>query len=103
MDDNGNPTDELIRRAIGDGANLPNSGKRLSLDDPYTPDDMQLAHKMLKESGFVPSWIADSRELDDLRESLLRRVETTLRRGADIPARSMPRPLPITAVCSRLT
>lgn len=79
MDYNGNSTDELIRRAIGDGSKLTNAGKRLELDDPYTPEDMQLAHKILKDNDFVPSWIADSKVLDDEREGLIKRIEKGLR------------------------
>ncbi len=75
----GDSTDELIRRAIGDGANLPNAGKRLDLDDPYTPDDLKLAHKILKDNGFVPTWIAESRDLDALRDGLLRQLTAALR------------------------
>jgi hypothetical protein len=72
-----NVTDELIRRAIGDGTNLPNAGKKLVLDDPYTPDDLQLAHKILKDNNFVPSWIADSKDLDHARDALLAKIRTS--------------------------
>lgn len=75
----GDSTDDLIRRAIGDGANLPNAGRRLELDDPYTPDDLKLAHKILKDNGFVPTWIAESRELDTLRDDLIRQLTVALR------------------------
>lgn len=85
MENHGDSTDELIRRAIGDGSNLANAGKRLNLDDPYTPDDMQLANKMLKEAGFLPSWLEDSKELDANREALLRKLEIKLKSG-DVPA-----------------
>lgn len=58
--------DEQIRRVIGDGANLPNAGKRLSVnDDPYTPDELKLAHKLLKDNDLAPGWILEGRELDD--------------------------------------
>ncbi len=71
-------TDELIRRAIGDGASLPNSGKKLDLDDPYTPDDLKMAHKILKDNDLAPSWIAEGRELDAARESLMTRLPPAL-------------------------
>lgn len=71
-------TDELIRRAIGNGANLPNSGKRLDLDDPYTPDELKMAHKILKDNDLVPSWITDGKELDALYDALIDRVRRAL-------------------------
>ena len=67
-------TDELIRRAIGDGTNLPNAGKKLDLEDPYTPDELKIAHKFLKDNDLAPSWINESKGLDADREQLLRRI-----------------------------
>ena len=67
-------TDEIIRRAIGDGTNLSNAGKRLDLDDPYTPDDLKIVYKILKDNDFVPSWISESKSLDDAREALVKRI-----------------------------
>lgn len=85
MSDSENAIDELIRRAIGDGASLPNAGKRLELDDPYTPDELQLAHKILKDNDLTPSWITESRELDDTREALLAKVTIAVR-SQNMPA-----------------
>lgn len=79
MEEHRDSTDDLIRRAIGDGANLPNSGKPLDLDDPYTPDELKLAHKILKDNGFVPTWIAESKELDVARDDLTRQLASAIR------------------------
>jgi hypothetical protein len=72
-------TDDLIRRAIGDGTNLPNAGKKLDLDDPYTPDELKIAHKFLKDNDLAPSWINEGKGLDADREQLLRRIAAAVR------------------------
>lgn len=77
-------TDDLIRRAIGDGTNLPNAGKKLDLDDPYTPDELKIAHKFLKDNDLAPSWINEGKGLDADREQLLRRIAAAVR-GNSIP------------------
>lgn len=77
--------DELVRRAIGDGSNLPNSGKRLELDDPYTPDELKLAHKLLKDNDLTPGWILEGRELDDLLAQARKRLAKALGAGASLP------------------
>ena len=75
-------TDELIRRAIGDGTNLPNAGKKLDLEDPYTPDELKIAHKFLKDNDLAPSWINEGKGLDADREQLLRRIQAAVRTDA---------------------
>jgi hypothetical protein len=72
-------TDDLIRRAIGDGTNLPNAGKKLDLDDPYTPDELKIAHKFLKDNDLAPSWINEGKGLDADREQLVRRIAAAVR------------------------
>lgn len=69
--------DELAKQIVGDGrsTHLKNAGKRLNLnDDPYTPDDLKLANKLLKDNDLTPSWILEGRDLDAARERLLARV-----------------------------
>lgn len=72
-------TDDLIRRAIGDGTNLSNAGKKLDLDDPYTPDELKIAHKFLKDNDLAPSWINEGKGLDADREQLVRRIAAAVR------------------------
>lgn len=72
-------TDEIIRRAIGDGTRLPNAGKKLDLEDPYTPDELKIAHKFLKDNDLAPSWINEGKGLDADREQLLRRITAVVR------------------------
>ena len=58
--------DIAIRKAMeaGEFNNLPGEGQPLDLNiDPYTPADMQLAHKIMKQNGITPDWIAQSKIL----------------------------------------
>ena len=77
-------TDELIRRAIGDGTKLPNAGKKLDLEDPYTPDELKIAHKFLKDNDLAPSWIDEGKGLDADREQLLRRITAVVRANSPL-------------------
>ncbi|KXK48390.1 MAG: DUF1992 domain-containing protein [Anaerolineae bacterium] len=77
--------DERVRQAIGDGSNLPNAGKRLELDDPYTPDELKLAYKLLKDNDLTPGWILEGRELDDLLAQARQQLARALKSGAALP------------------
>jgi len=47
----------------GELANLPGAGKPLDLDeDPLVPEDLRVAWRILKNSGFVPPEVAERRE-----------------------------------------
>jgi hypothetical protein len=75
--------DELAKKIVGDGRSdhLKNAGKRLNLnDDPYTPDDLKLANKLLKDNDLTPSWIVEGKELESSRAKLLVRVQAILAR-----------------------
>lgn len=68
-----NPVDEIIRQAMEAGkfSNLPGQGKPLRLDDDRTtPEDLRLAHKLLKDNDFAPDWIMEQRALGELRAKL---------------------------------
>lgn len=59
-----------------DVTRLKNAGKPLDLgDDPYTPDDLKLAYKMLRDNDMMPDWILEARELDDTRGKLISRIQ----------------------------
>ncbi len=76
--------DQLAKQVIGDGrtAHLPNAGKRLHLnDDPYAPEELRLANRLLKDNDLVPSWIAEGKELEELRQRLIGRVRAALASG----------------------
>jgi DnaJ family protein C protein 28 len=66
-----------IREAIeaGEFDNLEGMGKPLSTDDenPYVPEDMRVAFKVLQNSGYAPDWMTLAQDieadLDRLRAS----------------------------------
>jgi DnaJ family protein C protein 28 len=80
--------EDHIRKAMEDGKfdDLPGKGKPLNLDDnPHADPDWQLAHHMLKSSGYTLPWIAARQEIDDLVEV----ARTTLVRAWEWRERSL--------------
>lgn len=66
--------DKQIQEAAQKGqmTNLPGEGKPLILDDnPHTPPELRLAHKVLRDSNLAPEWMMEGKALDDAREKLL--------------------------------
>ncbi len=60
--------DEKIRELIGDGDMSwhPGAGMPLRLDnDDNTPEELRLAHKIMKDNDAVPSWISLGHVLND--------------------------------------
>jgi hypothetical protein len=65
--------EEKIREAMANGEfdNLPGKGKPLDLDAYFaTPEDMRVAHSMLKNAGFVPEEMELLKETDSLKAAL---------------------------------
>lgn len=59
--------EDQIREAMarGEFANLPGAGKPLNLaENPYTPEDLRLAYKLLRDSGYAPLWIELHKEIE---------------------------------------
>ncbi len=58
--------DEIIREAMqrGDFDNLPGQGQPLPQDDLPVPDELRMAHKIMKDNGIMPDWIAAGKDLD---------------------------------------
>jgi DnaJ family protein C protein 28 len=59
--------EDQIREAMarGEFANLPGAGKPLDLtENPYTPEELRLAYKILKDSGYAPLWIELHKEIE---------------------------------------
>lgn len=74
--------DKRLNDALDAGklSNLPGEGKPLRLeDDSYTPPHLRLAHKVLRDHGFVPDWIVMGKELDQRHERLLKNVQQAVR------------------------
>jgi hypothetical protein len=62
--------------ARGDLDGLPGAGRPLALeDDPLVPEDVRMAHRILKNAGFVPPEVEHLREISALEAALLRHAE----------------------------
>jgi len=60
-------SERRIQEAIeaGEFDNLQGAGKPLNLDDnPFVPEDMRVAYKVLKNSGFAPDWMVLAQEIE---------------------------------------
>ncbi len=58
--------EKSIREAMerGEFEKLPGAGKPLDLRrDPNTPEDLELAFKLLRDAGFAPDWIEQDKEI----------------------------------------
>ncbi len=67
--------DEIIQDAMRKGQfnDLPGAGEPLKLeDDSMVPPEQRMAHKMLRDNGYVPDWMAQGQALDAEREALIR-------------------------------
>lgn len=85
MDEWQSRIDEQLKKALEspEWQNLPGQGKPLNLNqDPHTPPEMRLAYKMMKDNGFAPDWIEESKALDTLRETLYAQIEKQANRSA---------------------
>lgn len=61
--------EQRIAQAAAEGAfeNLPGQGKPLDLDDaPLVPEELRVAHRILKNAGYLPPEIAELREITEL-------------------------------------
>jgi hypothetical protein len=72
--------EERIMRSqkSGDFDNLPGAGKPLELeDDRHIPEDLRLAHKILKNADCVPPEIEIKREIRQMEDLLTDMKDTT--------------------------
>ena len=56
-----------IREAMEEGAfeNLAGAGEPLDLsENPFEDPSLRMAHRLLRNNGFAPAWIEESREMD---------------------------------------
>src|SRR3954469_10023653 len=62
--------------ARGDFDDLPGAGRPLDLDDdPLVPEDVRMAYRILKNSGFVPPEVDQIREIAELERTVMRHAE----------------------------
>lgn len=77
--------DQRIREAMEQGEfdNLPGKGKPIDTsENPFEDPEMRLAHRVLRNAGFAPSWIEERKDIDsefEIARSQLARVWTVLR------------------------
>ena len=83
--------DKKIREGMEQGEfdNLPGKGKPVDTsENPFEDPEMRLAHRVLRNAGFAPSWIEERKEIDaefEIARNQLLRVWTVLQnaRGTD--------------------
>lgn len=77
--------DQKIREAMeqGDFDDLQGKGEPVDLSvNPFEDPELRLAHRMLRNAGFAPSWIEERKDIDSEFETIrnqLRRAWTILR------------------------
>jgi hypothetical protein len=65
--------DEQIKDAMRKGqfSDLPGTGKPLKLDDDaHTPENLRMAHKLMRDNEITPEWMQQGKDLDAAREKL---------------------------------
>ena len=77
--------DQKIREAMEQGEfdDLPGKGKPLDTsENPFEDPELRLAHRMLRNAGFAPSWIEERKDIDsefEIARNQLSQVWTVLR------------------------
>lgn len=76
--------DQKIREAMEQGEfdDLPGKGEPVDLsENPFEDPELRLAHRMLRNAGFAPSWIEERKDIDaefDVARNQLSRIWTLL-------------------------
>jgi DnaJ family protein C protein 28 len=76
--------DQKIREAMEQGEfdDLPGKGKPIDMsENPFEDPELRMAHRMLRNAGFAPSWIEERKDIDaefELALQQLSRVWTVL-------------------------
>lgn len=68
----------MLKKAMerGEFDNLEGTGKPLNLgDNPFLPDEMHMAYKILKDNGYAPYWIELGKQIDAIRAKLNKEVD----------------------------
>ncbi len=71
--------DEAVRQGLFD--NLPGAGRPLDLsdeDNPFVPDDLRVAYRLLRNAGFALPWMEDRKDIERKRAELERQVDRHL-------------------------
>jgi hypothetical protein len=73
--------DQQIQDAIGNGkmSNHPGAGKPMNLRrNPYEPQEMWLANKIMADNDIAPEWISLGKELETLKDNLLDAIKQSV-------------------------
>ena len=79
--------DQKIREAMEQGEfdDLPGKGKPVDTsENPFEDPEMRLAHRMLRNAGFAPSWIEERKDIDsefEIARNQLARAWMVLQNG----------------------
>lgn len=71
--------DRKIQEAMAEGAfdQLEGAGQLLDLEEnPFEDRSLRMAHRLLKNNGFVPAWIEEGKEIDAEAQRLRQRAAT---------------------------
>jgi len=75
-----------IREAMDEGAfdHLDGTGRPLSMEEnPYEDPAQRMAHRILRNNGFAPAWVQESKDLDyDIQRLLANRSHPEYRARA---------------------
>ena len=81
--------DQKIREAMEQGEfdNLPGKGAPVDLsENPFEDPELRMAHRMLRNGGFAPSWIEERKDIDAefvVARTNLARVWSIFRKARD--------------------
>ncbi|MCC6341680.1 MAG: DUF1992 domain-containing protein [Bryobacterales bacterium] len=67
-----------IQEALEEGLleNIDGKGRELDLgENPFEAPEARMGNRLLRNNGFVPAWIAESKDIDEERERLQRERE----------------------------
>lgn len=81
--------DRQIREAMerGDFENLSGRGKPIDLGrNPYSPEEWDLAFKLLREAGFAPEWIEKGKEIREVESEISAPFQSYLNRKGETGA-----------------
>jgi hypothetical protein len=81
--------DQKIREAMerGEFDDLPGTGEPIDISvNPFEDPEMRLAHRMLQNAGFAPSWIEERKDIDaefEIARNQLARARTIRQNARD--------------------
>jgi DnaJ-like protein len=70
-----------IREAMAEGAfdHLEGTGEPLDLqEDPFEDRSLRMAHRLLKNNGFAPAWIEESKEIEAESRRLRDQIDVSM-------------------------